>query len=183
MKPRSVLFICTKNSARSQMAEGLLRSRVGERFVIASAGLQKTTVHPLAVAAMQEIGIDIGDQHSKSLDDLPDQPWDYAITVCDLAKEKCPTFSERRSGSTGTSPIPRSSPAPRNNGLKPSAGHETSCANGFSNGLRSRTRPRIELDILFSWSALVCWCAEPSPWDGDSAGQRAVRLPRWRPSW
>ena len=77
------------------MAEGLLRSRVGDRFVIASAGLQKTAVHPLAVSVMQEIGIDIGDQRSKALDDLPELPWDYAITVCDLAKETCPTFPKR----------------------------------------------------------------------------------------
>jgi arsenate reductase (thioredoxin) len=95
MQPRRVVFICTKNSARSQMAEGLLRSRVGDGFFIASAGLQKTAVHPLAVSVMQEIGIDISGQRSKPLDDLPDQPWDYAITVCDLAKEKCPTFPER----------------------------------------------------------------------------------------
>ena len=91
MKQR-VLFLCTHNSARSQMAEGLARSRAGDRFEVASAGTEATHVRPEAVAVMGELGIDISSQQSKTLDQFLDQPWDYVITLCDEANESCPVF-------------------------------------------------------------------------------------------
>lgn len=96
MKKR-VLFLCTHNSARSQMAEGLLRHG-GERYEVFSAGTEETQVRPLAIEAMKEIGIDISDQFSKTLDQFVDQRFDYVITVCDSANESCPVFpnAERR---------------------------------------------------------------------------------------
>lgn len=91
MKKR-VLFLCTHNSARSQMAEGLLRHAAGDRFEVASAGTEETRVHPLAVKAMAEIGIDISHHTSKTLDRFLDERWDSVITVCDRANESCPIF-------------------------------------------------------------------------------------------
>ena len=88
-KPR-VLFLCTHNSARSQMAEGLLRSMAGDRFEAGSAGTERTSVNPLAVRAMAELGIDIGHHTSKQYDDVMHLSWDYVITVCDDARERCP---------------------------------------------------------------------------------------------
>ena len=91
MKKR-VLFLCTHNSARSQMAEGLLRDMAGDRFDVFSAGTEETRVHPLAIEAMRESGIDIGSQRSKTLDGFSGQQFDYVITVCDRANESCPIF-------------------------------------------------------------------------------------------
>ena len=88
-RPR-VLFLCTHNSARSQMAEGLLRSMAGDRFEAGSAGTERTSVNPLAIRAMAELGIDIGHHTSKQYESVMHQPWDYVITVCDDAKESCP---------------------------------------------------------------------------------------------
>jgi arsenate reductase len=87
-----VLFLCTHNSARSQMAEGLLRALGGERFEAFSAGTAATHVRPLAIRAMAELGIDISGQTSKTLDRYLDQPFDAVITVCDQANEACPVF-------------------------------------------------------------------------------------------
>ncbi|MBI3963993.1 MAG: arsenate reductase ArsC [Chloroflexi bacterium] len=87
-----VLFLCTHNSARSQMAEGLLRHLAGDRFDVASAGTEATHVRPLAIRAMSELGIDVSGQESKLLDRYLDQPWDYVITVCDHANDSCPIF-------------------------------------------------------------------------------------------
>jgi arsenate reductase (thioredoxin) len=87
-----VLFICTHNSARSQMAEGLLRSLAGDRFEAFSAGTEATLVRPLAIKAMAELGIDISAQHSKTLDRYLNEPFDMVITVCDIAAEVCPVF-------------------------------------------------------------------------------------------
>ena len=81
-----VVFLCGQNSARSQMAEGFLRALGGDRFSVESAGTVATAVHPLAIAAMREVGIDISAQHSKSVDEL-DGPFDVAVTVCDAS---CP---------------------------------------------------------------------------------------------
>src|SRR5947209_16729882 len=89
---RRVLFVCTHNSARSQMAEGLLRQLGGGRFEAFSAGTEATHVRPLAVKAMQELGIDISGHESKTLDRYLDQPFDKVITVCDQANEACPVF-------------------------------------------------------------------------------------------
>jgi arsenate reductase len=91
MKQR-VLILCTANSARSQMAEGLLRQLAGDRFEVFSAGSQPSAVNPLAIAAMGERGIDIGRQRSKSVAEFLGQPFDYVITVCDNAAESCPVF-------------------------------------------------------------------------------------------
>jgi len=89
---RRVLFICTHNSARSQMAEGLLRHLGGERFEAFSAGTEATHVRPLAIKAMGELGIDISGQQSKTLDRYLNEPFDEVITVCDTAAEVCPVF-------------------------------------------------------------------------------------------
>jgi arsenate reductase (thioredoxin) len=87
-----VLFLCTHNSARSQMAEGLLRHVAGDRFEVMSAGTEATRVRPLAIRAMEEIGIDISSQESKTLDRYLEESFDYVITVCDDANEACPFF-------------------------------------------------------------------------------------------
>jgi arsenate reductase len=87
-----VLFLCTHNSARSQMAEGLLRALDGERFEAFSAGTEATQVRPLAIRAMAELDIDISRQESKTLVRYLDQPFDQVITVCDQANEACPVF-------------------------------------------------------------------------------------------
>ena len=89
---RRVLFICTHNSARSQMAEGLLRYLGGEQFEAYSAGTEATLVRPLAIRAMAEIGMDITEQSSKTLDRYLSEPFDEVITVCDAAAEVCPIF-------------------------------------------------------------------------------------------
>jgi len=91
-KPKRVLILCTGNSARSQMAEGLLRHLAGDRFEVASAGVSPTHVRPEAITAMRELGIDISDHYSKSVDEFADQEFDYVITVCDNANEQCPVF-------------------------------------------------------------------------------------------
>ena len=92
-----VLFLCTHNSARSQMAEGFLRALAGDRFEVESAGSEKTRVHPLAVGAMREVGIDIESHQSKTLERFLNEPWDYVITVCDAANEACPVFPKKSS--------------------------------------------------------------------------------------
>lgn len=87
-----VLFLCTHNSARSQMAEGILRHLSGGRIEAFSAGSQPTHLHPLAVQAMTKMGIDISQQRSKHLDEFRDRSFDYIVTVCDRVREACPTF-------------------------------------------------------------------------------------------
>jgi arsenate reductase (thioredoxin) len=87
-----VLFLCTHNSARSQMAEGLLRAFGNGKFEVFSAGTEATFVRPLAIEAMQEIGLDISGQHSKVLSGYSGEAFDYVITVCDQANESCPVF-------------------------------------------------------------------------------------------
>jgi arsenate reductase (thioredoxin) len=89
---RQILFLCTHNSARSQMAEGLLRALGGDRFEVASAGTEQTRVRPEAIAAMRELDIDISGQASKTLERFLQQDWDEVITVCDSANESCPVF-------------------------------------------------------------------------------------------
>ncbi len=89
---KRVLVLCTGNSARSQLAEGLLRHDGGERFEVESAGTIASFVRPQAIAAMKEIGIDISGHRSKCVDEFTGQDFDYVITVCDNAKENCPVF-------------------------------------------------------------------------------------------
>lgn len=91
MKTR-VLILCTGNSARSQMAEGLLRHQTGDRFEVYSAGTKPSAVRPEAIAVMHEIGIDISGHRSKSVDQFIGRELDYVITVCDHANELCPVF-------------------------------------------------------------------------------------------
>jgi arsenate reductase len=90
-RPR-VLFVCTHNSARSQMAEGMLRHFAGDRFEAFSAGTEVSNVRPEAISVMAELGIDISGQHSKSVDQFVGQQFAWVITVCDLARESCPYF-------------------------------------------------------------------------------------------
>jgi arsenate reductase len=87
---KRVLILCTGNSARSQMAEGLLRHDAGECFDVESAGTKASSVRPEAIAAMSELGIDISGQRSKNVDEFEGQRFDYVITVCDNARETCP---------------------------------------------------------------------------------------------
>ncbi|HET9111192.1 MAG TPA: arsenate reductase ArsC [Ktedonobacterales bacterium] len=97
--PVRVLFLCTHNSSRSQMAEGLLRARGGSDFEALSAGTESRGIHPLAIAAMAEIGIDISEaagHRSKSLQEYVGQPIDLVVTVCDEAAEACPYFPGAR---------------------------------------------------------------------------------------
>jgi len=89
---KKVLFHCTGNSARSQMAEGLLRHLAGDRFDVYSAGTKPSVVNPFAIRAMAEIGIDIAGHRSKSVTEFLGQRLDHVITVCDNAKESCPAF-------------------------------------------------------------------------------------------
>ena len=91
-KKQRVLILCTGNSARSQMAEGLLRARAGDRFEVESAGTKPSLVRPEAIAAMRELGVDLTSHRSKSVDEFRGQHFDYVITVCDNAKESCPVF-------------------------------------------------------------------------------------------
>jgi arsenate reductase len=91
MKTR-VLILCTGNSARSQMAEGLLRDMAGDRFEVSSAGVAPSRVRPEAIEAMREIDIDISEHRSKSVDEFLGQSFDYVITVCDNANQQCPMF-------------------------------------------------------------------------------------------
>lgn len=88
-----VLFICSHNSVRSQIAEGWLRHLYGDRYVAMSAGTHPCGVNPTAVQVMREKGIDISDQRSSHVDDFLDAHPDYIVTLCDRAHEKCPTFS------------------------------------------------------------------------------------------
>ena len=89
---KKVLILCTGNSARSQIAEGILRHVAGDKYDVESAGTLASFVRPQAIAVMKEIGIDISNHRSKSLDEFLSQPFDYVITVCDNANQTCPIF-------------------------------------------------------------------------------------------
>ena len=89
---KRVLILCTGNSARSQMAEGLLRHDAGDRFMVESAGTKPGQVRPEAIAVVKELGIDISGHRSKSVDEFAGQKFDYVLTVCDNAKESCPIY-------------------------------------------------------------------------------------------
>ena len=91
----SVLFVCTHNSARSQLAEGLLRARHGDRYDAESAGTVARGVHPQAAAALRDAGIDPSGQTSKTIDSLGDRAFDVVVTVCDHAREACPYLPAR----------------------------------------------------------------------------------------
>ena len=89
---KRVLILCTGNSARSQMAEGLLRHDAGDRFTVESAGTHPGAVRPEAITVMKEAGIDITSHRSKHVDEFAGQDFDYVLTVCDHVKESCPVF-------------------------------------------------------------------------------------------
>jgi len=89
---QKVLFVCTGNSCRSQMAEGMLMHYGKDKFEVFSAELEPSYVHPLAIKAMAESGIDLTGQHSKTVNELLEEEFSYVITVCDSAKERCPVF-------------------------------------------------------------------------------------------
>ena len=94
-----VLVLCTGNSARSQMAEGLINAQLADRFVAFSAGTRPAGyVHPQAIAALREIGIDISQQRSKSVEEFRREPFDVVVTVCDAAAEDCPVWLGRGQG-------------------------------------------------------------------------------------
>jgi len=96
-QPMRVLFLCTHNSSRSQMAEGLLRARGGSVYEVFSAGTQPRVVHPLAIKVMREIGIDISGHRAKSMEEFQSlPPMDLVVTVCDEAAEACPYFPNAR---------------------------------------------------------------------------------------
>jgi len=89
---KTVLILCTGNSARSQMAEGLLRHDAGDRFEVSSAGTRPSPIRPEAIQVMQEIGVDISGHRSKSVDEFATRDFDYVLTVCDNANESCPIY-------------------------------------------------------------------------------------------
>lgn len=89
---KNILFLCTGNSCRSQMAEGFFRHLWGNDFSVYSAGIKKHGMNERAIKVMKEIGIDISSQYSKTVEELPIMTFDYVITVCDAAKESCPYF-------------------------------------------------------------------------------------------
>ncbi len=89
---KKVLFICTHNSARSQMAEGLLNALYGDHYEAYSAGTEPSRVNPYAIKIMAEIGIDISNHFSKSIEKFKGMEFDFVVTVCDYAKENCPFF-------------------------------------------------------------------------------------------
>lgn len=89
---KKVLFLCTANSCRSQMAEGIANHFLGDRLEAVSAGTEASFVNPRAIAVLREIGVDISGNRSKNLDEFADRKFDYVITLCGDAKEKCPLF-------------------------------------------------------------------------------------------
>ena len=95
-KKKKVLFLCYHNSCRSQIAEGFLKAFFKDRYESFSAGVQPTSINPYAVEVMKEIGIDISDQYSKSVEEFQDKKFDYVVTVCDNAKEKCPFYNGKK---------------------------------------------------------------------------------------
>src|ERR1700712_2581766 len=92
MQKKRLLVLCTANSARSQMAEGLVRHDHGDKFEVESAGTKATQVRPEAIVVMNEIGIDISGHRSKAVDEFREQSFDYVLTVCDGANERCPIY-------------------------------------------------------------------------------------------
>jgi arsenate reductase len=96
MDKEKVLFLCTNNSCRSQIAEGLINSILGTKYIAFSAGVNPTKVNSYAIEVMKEIGIDLSKQYSKSIDDFKGEKFDFVVTVCDNAKETCPFFPGKK---------------------------------------------------------------------------------------
>lgn len=116
-RPRArVLFLCTGNSARSQMAEAILQREGGGRVEAASAGSHPRGLHPLAVSVMRERGIDIGDRRSKHFDEFAGQPFDHVISLCDRVREVCPDFPGRTRVAHWSMPDPAAEAADADDG-------------------------------------------------------------------
>ncbi len=96
MEKQKILFVCTHNSSRSQMAEGLLRAYYGDHYEVYSAGTQPSGVNPFATQAMEDLGIDLSGHRSDHVDAYADTPMDYVVTVCDSARESCPYIPARQ---------------------------------------------------------------------------------------
>jgi arsenate reductase (thioredoxin) len=133
-----VLFLCTYNSARSQMAEGLLRQFRGDRFEVYSAGTEATNVRPLAIRAMAELGIDISNQESKALDRYLNESFDKVITVCHAANEACPVFFGAKERLHWSFPDPSQA-----------AGSEAEQLNVYRE-VREAIRTRVERELIVS---------------------------------
>jgi arsenate reductase len=136
MNKKRVLFLCTHNSARSQMAEGLLRSVGGDHFEAFSAGTEATHIRPLAVRVMDEAGIDISGQESKTLERYLHEPFDAVITVCDDANEACPVFYGARERLHWSFPDPSRATGSEHDQL------------AVYRSVRDAIRARIESDLL-----------------------------------
>jgi arsenate reductase len=136
MERKRVLFLCTHNSARSQMAEGFLRSLGGDRFEAHSAGTEASHVRPLAIQVMREVGVDISGQESKTLDRYLRQPFDAVITVCDDANESCPVFVGARRRLHWSFPDPSQATGSKEEQL------------AAYRGVRDAIRARIEAELL-----------------------------------
>ena len=100
---KKILFICTHNAIRSQMAEGYMKAKYGDRYEVFSGGVEKGQVHPLAIAVMKEIGIDISGQRSKLIDEFFGKGIETVVTVCDSAQKACPFFPGQQKRSTRVS--------------------------------------------------------------------------------
>jgi len=124
---KRVLILCTGNSARSQMAEGLLRHDAGDRFMVESAGTKPSTVRPEAITVMKEVGIDITSPRSKHVDEFAGQDLDYVLTVCDNAKRAARCSSARPRGCIRASTIRPPSRDRRKSALASFAACETNC--------------------------------------------------------
>jgi len=131
-----VLFLCTHNSARSQMAEGLLRYLGGSRFEAFSAGTEATHIRHLAIRVMRESGIDISSQESKTLDRYLNEPFDEVITVCDSAAEACPVFPGAKKRRHWSFPDPSQATGSEEEQL------------AFYRGVRDAIRARIEDELI-----------------------------------
>jgi len=115
---RRVLFLCTENAARSQMAEGLLRALGGSAFEVFSAGTRPSAVDPLTVRVMGEVGIDITGQQAKSVEAFQDMAFDVVVTLCDSAREACPVFHQARLRLHWDIPDPRAVEGPEEERLR-----------------------------------------------------------------
>lgn len=140
MDKKTILFICVHNSARSQMAEGLVNTLYADRFEAVSGGTMATRVHPGSIRAMAEIGIDIGGHRSKSIDEFEGRRFDYIVMVCDDKSSDCPYFPEDGSTSIMPSTTRRRAPERRRRSWPASAGAGTKSTPGskkssFSSGL------------------------------------------------
>ncbi len=118
MNKQRVLILCTGNSARSKVAEGLLRHDAGDRFEVCSAGMNPSRVRSEAIAVMQELGIDLSGHRSKHVNEFSGQKFDYVLTVCDNARESCPIFPGATAVIQKASKIQRRPSARKQNGCR-----------------------------------------------------------------